>query len=137
MSYQKEWEGAPCLPSWMRMSQLQSNRKTLVGLPSTTASEHHTTTSALNGLNDRLAYFNGWEEFSEGLSWDMIYVQHADNTPMNNWQRCGVVDSNNLSDDEKEIAAFWKEKVHQYYVSISSRDFRRDKSLRSEEEPKK
>ncbi|RNC39121.1 retrotransposon hot spot (RHS) protein [Trypanosoma cruzi] len=59
-------------------------------------------------------------------------------TPMNDWQRCDVVNSNNVSDDEsREIAAFWKEEVRQYQVPISYRGFRRDEALRSEEEPSK
>ncbi|KAF5215029.1 hypothetical protein ECC02_012321 [Trypanosoma cruzi] len=103
---------------------VDSPRKTLVGLQMTTASAHHTIPSTVRQFNERMAeYFNGWEEFSEGLSWDIIYIQHADSTPMNGWQRCGPVNTENLSDDEKEIVAFWNEKVHQYQVSVSSGDF--------------
>ncbi|RNC41752.1 retrotransposon hot spot (RHS) protein [Trypanosoma cruzi] len=105
----------------------------------TTTGEHHTTTSTVRQFTERLAaYFNGWEELSQELSWEMIYVQQADSTPMNDWQGCGVVNSNNVSDDEsREIAAFWEEEVRQYQVPISSRDFRSGEALRSEEEPPK
>ncbi|EAN86147.1 retrotransposon hot spot (RHS) protein, putative [Trypanosoma cruzi] len=104
---------------------VDSNPKTLVGLRMTTAGEHHTTTSAVRQFKERMeSYFNGWEEFSEGLSWNIIYIQHADSTPMIEWQRCGPVVTDNLSDAENEIVAFWEEEVHQYQVSVSSRDFK-------------
>ncbi|PWU86029.1 putative retrotransposon hot spot (RHS) protein [Trypanosoma cruzi] len=102
-----------------------SNPMTLVGLQITTAGEHHTLTSTVRQFNERMAkYFNGWEEFSEGLSWEIIYVQQADSTPMNDWQGYGAVDnSNNVSKKEKQkIAAFWNEKVRQYQLPISSGD---------------
>ncbi|EAN93643.1 putative retrotransposon hot spot (RHS) protein [Trypanosoma cruzi] len=103
---------------------VMSNPMTLVGLRMAAAGGHHTTTSTVRQFTEYLAaYFNGWEELSRQLSWEMIYVQHADSTPMNDWQRCDVVDSNNVSGaDNNEIAAFWNEKVRQYQVSISSRD---------------
>ncbi|EKG01332.1 retrotransposon hot spot (RHS) protein, putative [Trypanosoma cruzi] len=104
---------------------MESPRKTLVGLQmTTTAGGHHTQTSTVRLFKERMAsYFNGWEEFSRELSWEIIYVQHADSTPMNGWRRCDVVNSDNLSDDEsREIAAFWEEEMRQYQVSISSRD---------------
>ncbi|PWV07140.1 putative retrotransposon hot spot protein (RHS) [Trypanosoma cruzi] len=90
------------------------NPKTLVGLRITTAGEHHTIPSTVKQFTERMAeYFNGWKKFSEGLSWDIIYIRYADSTPMNDWQRCGPVNANNLSDDEKEIVAFWNEEVRQ------------------------
>ncbi|ESS63015.1 retrotransposon hot spot protein (RHS) [Trypanosoma cruzi Dm28c] len=97
---------------------------TLVGLRMTTTGEHHTTTSTVRQFAECLAaYFNGWEELFRELSWEMIYVQHADSTPMRDWQRCDVVNSDDVSTKEKQkIAAFWNEKVRQYQVSISSRD---------------
>ncbi|EAN90961.1 putative retrotransposon hot spot (RHS) protein [Trypanosoma cruzi] len=102
---------------------VDSPRKTLVGLRMATAGAHHTTASTARQFTEYLAeYFNGWDELSRKLSWEIIYVQHAESTPMNDWQRCDVVDANNVSDDEKKIAAFWKEKVRQYQVSISSED---------------
>ncbi|RNF12047.1 putative retrotransposon hot spot (RHS) protein [Trypanosoma cruzi] len=103
---------------------VKTNPMTLVGLRMAAAGEHHTTTSTVRQFSEYLAaYFNGWEELSRQLSWEMIYVQHADSTPMNDWQGCNVVNSDDVSTKEKQkIAAFWKEKVHQYQVSISSRD---------------
>ncbi|RNC51243.1 retrotransposon hot spot (RHS) protein, partial [Trypanosoma cruzi] len=104
---------------------MDSNPRTLVGLRMATAGEHHTTASTVRQFTECLAaYFNGWEELSRDMSWEIIYVQHADSTPLNDWQRCDVVNSDNVSEKEKQkIAAFWKEKVRQYQVSISSGDF--------------
>ncbi|RNC39110.1 putative retrotransposon hot spot (RHS) protein [Trypanosoma cruzi] len=98
-----------------------------------TAGGRHTTASTVRRFTECLAaYFNGWEELSRQLSWEIIYVQQTDSTPMNDWQRCDVVNSNNVSDDESRgIATFWKEEVRQHQVSISCRDFRRDEALRS------
>ncbi|RNC36327.1 retrotransposon hot spot (RHS) protein [Trypanosoma cruzi] len=103
---------------------VKSNPMTLVGLRMATAGEHHKITSTVRQFTECPAvYFNGWKKSSRDMSWDIIYVQHADSTPMNDWQRCDVVNSNNVSDDEgRGIAALWNEKVRQYQVSISSRD---------------
>ncbi|KAF5215782.1 hypothetical protein ECC02_011492 [Trypanosoma cruzi] len=103
---------------------LESRRKTLVGLRMATAGGHHTTASTVRRFNECLAaYFNGWEELSRDMSWEIIYVQQADSTPLNDWQGCDVVNSNDVSTKEKKkIAAFWNEKVRQYQVSISSED---------------
>ncbi|PWU82886.1 putative retrotransposon hot spot (RHS) protein [Trypanosoma cruzi] len=114
---------------------LDSNPMTVVGLRMTTAGGHHTTASTVRQFTECLAeYFEGWEESSQGLSWEIIYVQQADSTPMNDWQRCDVVDANNVSDAEHyEIAAFWREKARQYRAAVSSADARRKKALRGEE----
>ncbi|PWU97927.1 putative retrotransposon hot spot protein (RHS) [Trypanosoma cruzi] len=112
---------------------LVSNPMTMVELRMSTAGGHHTTASTVRQFTECLAaYFNGWEESSQDMSWEIIYVQQADSTPMNDWQRCDVVDSNNVSDAEHyEIAAFWREKVRQYPVLISSGEFSMDEALRS------
>ncbi|PWU99919.1 putative retrotransposon hot spot (RHS) protein [Trypanosoma cruzi] len=101
---------------------VDSNPKTLVGLRMTTTRGHHITASTVRQFTECLAaYFNGWEELSRDMSWEIIYVQHADRTPMNGWQRCDVVNSDSVSDDEsREIAGFREEEVRQYQVSISS-----------------
>ncbi|RNC41640.1 retrotransposon hot spot (RHS) protein [Trypanosoma cruzi] len=110
---------------------VDSNPKTLVGLRMATAGAHHTNTSTVRHFTECLAaYFDGWEELSRDLSWEMIYVQHADSTPMKKWQRCDYVNPNNVSRaGNREIAVFWEEEVHQYQVSISSDDARRDEAL--------
>ncbi|EKG08236.1 retrotransposon hot spot (RHS) protein, putative, partial [Trypanosoma cruzi] len=81
-------------------------------------------------------YFYGWEKFSRQLSWEIIYIQHADSTPMNGWQRCGPLETNTLSPAEKRIAAFWEGNVRQYQVSVSSREIRK-KALRRVKEKQK
>ncbi|EKF99584.1 retrotransposon hot spot (RHS) protein, putative, partial [Trypanosoma cruzi] len=99
---------------------MDSPRKTLVGLRMTTASAHHTIPSTVKQFTEHLAkYFDGWEEFAKGLSWDIIYMQHADSTLISKWQGCDVVNTKNLSDDEKEIVAFWDGKVHQYQFMLT------------------
>ncbi|RNC31965.1 retrotransposon hot spot protein (RHS), partial [Trypanosoma cruzi] len=110
---------------------VDSNPMTLVGLRMATAGGHHTTASTVRQFTERLAaYFNGWEELSRDMSWEIIYVQHADSTTMNGWQRCDVVDSNNVSRAEnREIAVFWEEEVRQYMAAISSDDAIRDEAL--------
>ncbi|RNF17476.1 putative retrotransposon hot spot (RHS) protein [Trypanosoma cruzi] len=52
------------------------------------AGGHHTTASTVKRFADRPGeYLNGWDEFAQGLSWEMIiYVRHADSTPMNGWR---------------------------------------------------
>ncbi|PWU98605.1 putative retrotransposon hot spot protein (RHS) [Trypanosoma cruzi] len=65
---------------------LVSNPMTLVALRMTTAGGHHTTVSTARQFTECLAaYFNGWEELSRDMSWDIIYLQRADSTPMNGW----------------------------------------------------
>ncbi|ESS62341.1 retrotransposon hot spot (RHS) protein [Trypanosoma cruzi Dm28c] len=102
---------------------VDSPRKTLVGLQMTTASEHHKITSTVNLFNERLAeYFKGWKKLSRDMSWEIIYVQHADSKKIKKWQRCGPVNTKNLSDAEKEIVAFWNGNVHEYQF-VLTRDF--------------
>ncbi|RNF00172.1 retrotransposon hot spot (RHS) protein [Trypanosoma cruzi] len=98
---------------------------TLVGLRMGTAGGHYTTASTVRQFTEYLAaYFNGWKKLSRDMSWEIIYVQHADSTPLNDWQGCDFVNSDNVSKKEgREIAAFWEEKVRQYQVSLPCRDF--------------
>ncbi|RNC39274.1 retrotransposon hot spot (RHS) protein [Trypanosoma cruzi] len=102
---------------------MESNPMTLVGLRMTTTGGCHTTASTVRQFTERMAaYFNGWEELSRDMSWGIIYVQQTDSMPLTEWQRCDVDNSNNVSDDESRgIAAFWKEEVRQYQVSISKK----------------
>ncbi|PWU94850.1 putative retrotransposon hot spot protein (RHS) [Trypanosoma cruzi] len=102
---------------------VESNPRTLVGLRmATTAGGCHTTASTVRQFTVcPAAYFNGWEELSRDMSWEMIYVQHENSTMITNWQRCGPVNTENLSDAEKEIVAFWDGKVHQYQVILEGK----------------
>ncbi|PWU92121.1 putative retrotransposon hot spot (RHS) protein [Trypanosoma cruzi] len=129
--YLPEVEDFPLLDAFFFVN---SNPMTLVGLRMSTANEHHTTASTVRQFTECLAaYFNGWEELSRDMLWEIIYVQHADSTPMNDWQRCDIVNTDVVSEEEDQrIAAFWKGKVRQYQLAISPGDFRRDEALRSE-----
>ncbi|PWU89646.1 putative retrotransposon hot spot protein (RHS) [Trypanosoma cruzi] len=105
---------------------VESPRRTLVGLQMTTAGEHRTTTSTVRQFTEHLSeFFNGWDEFAQGLSWEIIYVQHADSTPMNGWQKCDVVDPPSVGDvDHGRIAEFWKT-THQYQFTLTECFLRR------------
>ncbi|EKG01101.1 retrotransposon hot spot (RHS) protein, putative [Trypanosoma cruzi] len=126
--YKPEAENFPLVDGFFF---LESKPKIMVGLQMTTASEHHTIPSTVNLFKENMAkYFNGWEELSQEFSWEIIYIQHADSTPMKGWQRCDVVDSNNVSRAEnREIAVFWNENVRQYIAAVSSEDAIRDEAL--------
>ncbi|EKF27596.1 retrotransposon hot spot (RHS) protein, putative, partial [Trypanosoma cruzi marinkellei] len=134
--YITEVEGFPLVDAF---SSWGSNPMTPVGLRKTAAGGHHPTASTVGQFTEHVAaYFNGWEELFRDMSWEMIYVQHADSTPMAGWQGRGVVSSDNVSEEEEQrIAAFWKEKVRQYQVSISSEAASRGAALRSGEHPQK
>ncbi|ESS60551.1 retrotransposon hot spot (RHS) protein [Trypanosoma cruzi Dm28c] len=100
---------------------VNSPQRTLVGLQMTTASAHHTTTSTVKLFKECVAsYFEGWEELSRDMSWEMIYIKNADSTMITNWQRCEVVNPNNETDAEKKIVAFWDQKVHQYQFVLTT-----------------
>ncbi|EAN94122.1 putative retrotransposon hot spot (RHS) protein [Trypanosoma cruzi] len=97
--------------------------RTLVGLQMTTASAHHTTTSTVKQFTECLAaYFEGWDELSRDMSWEMIYIKNAFSKKISKWQRCDVVNPNNETDAEKKIVAFWNKEVHQYQFMLT-RDF--------------
>ncbi|PWU87725.1 putative retrotransposon hot spot protein (RHS,) [Trypanosoma cruzi] len=133
--YKPEAENFPLVDGFFF---LESKPKIMVGLQMTTASEHHTIPSTVNLFKENMAkYFNGWEELSQEFSWEIIYIQHADSTPMNGWQRCGPVETDKLSPAEKKIVAFWEKKVRQYQVSVSSRDFKGKEALPIVEEQQK
>ncbi|EKG07271.1 retrotransposon hot spot (RHS) protein, putative [Trypanosoma cruzi] len=108
---------------------MESPRKTLVGLQMTTARAYHTLTSTVKEFTEYLSwFFTNWEEFAQGLSWDIIYIQHADSKPMNDWQRCGYV--NSRSREEKEIETFWEENVHQYRFVLTTEFVRKMREMK-------
>ncbi|EKF27825.1 retrotransposon hot spot (RHS) protein, putative, partial [Trypanosoma cruzi marinkellei] len=89
--YITEVEGFPLVDAF---SSWGSNPMTPVGLRKTAAGGHHPTASTVGQFTEHVAaYFNGWEELFRDMSWEMIYVQHADSTPMAGWQGRGVVSS--------------------------------------------
>ncbi|RNC55280.1 retrotransposon hot spot (RHS) protein [Trypanosoma cruzi] len=88
----------------------------------TTASAHHTTASTVRQFTEHLAvFFKGWNKLSRDMSWDIIYIQHADSKPMKKWQRCDYVNPRNKTNAEKKIVAFWDGKVHQYQVMLKGK----------------
>ncbi|PWV07080.1 putative retrotransposon hot spot (RHS) protein [Trypanosoma cruzi] len=102
---------------------MESPRRTLVGLQMTTAGDHHTIPSTVRQFTECLAtYFEGWDELSRDMSWEMIYIKNAFSKKILKWQRCDVVNPNNETDAEKEIVAFWNKEVHQYQFMLT-RDF--------------
>ncbi|RNC41036.1 putative retrotransposon hot spot (RHS) protein [Trypanosoma cruzi] len=104
---------------------VDSKPKIMVGLQITTAREHHTIPSTVELFTERMAaYFKGWKTLSRNLLWEIAYVQHKDNKPLDDWQRCGPADPTNLNDAEKIIAEFWKKKVYQYRVGVSADDIK-------------
>ncbi|RNC51928.1 retrotransposon hot spot (RHS) protein [Trypanosoma cruzi] len=76
---------------------------TVFGLRMTTAGGRHTTASTVRQFTECLAaYFSGWEELSQDMLWGIIYVQQADSTPMNDWQRFDADNSDSVSDESRE-----------------------------------
>ncbi|EAN81141.1 retrotransposon hot spot (RHS) protein, putative, partial [Trypanosoma cruzi] len=115
---------------------MESPRRTLVGLQMTTAHDHHTKTSTVKQFTEYLSwFFTNWEEFAQGLSWDIIYVQHADSKPMENWQRCDYV--NPRSREEKKIVAFWDKKVRQYQFILTPEDIEKLNAIKESTTDKK
>ncbi|EAN80959.1 retrotransposon hot spot (RHS) protein, putative, partial [Trypanosoma cruzi] len=107
----------------------ESPRRTLVGLQMTTAHDHHTKTGTVRQFTEYLSwFFTNWGEFSKGLSWDIIYIQHADSTPMENWQRCDYV--NPRSREEKKIVEFWDGKLHQYQFVLTTEFVRKMREMK-------
>ncbi|RNE95442.1 retrotransposon hot spot protein (RHS), partial [Trypanosoma rangeli] len=104
-------------------------RRTMVAVQVTTGAEHDTKTTTVRQFNDLLrSYFYDWETFAEGLSWEIIYVQHEDSTAINAWQGCVVVAQANVTgsnerEDPQAIAAFWNQQVRQYQVTLSYENF--------------
>ncbi|RNE96550.1 retrotransposon hot spot (RHS) protein [Trypanosoma rangeli] len=100
------------------------------GAGETTRAEHGTKASTVRRFNSLLrSYFDDWETFEGGLSWEIIYVQHEDSTAINAWQQCVVVAHANVTgsnerEDPRAIAAFWNQQVHQCEVAVSAENFR-------------
>ncbi|ESL05461.1 hypothetical protein TRSC58_06890 [Trypanosoma rangeli SC58] len=100
-------------------------RRTIIGLQTATAKAHHITSSAMRQFSERLAeVFNDWEAFSVGLSWEIIYVQHAECRSPDTWQRCGVNNDRHETQGEAEETEgdVWDENVHHYLLKVSVDD---------------
>ncbi|CCD15625.1 unnamed protein product, partial [Trypanosoma congolense IL3000] len=70
--------------------------RTVVMIQVTKASHHHTTVSKVESLRTRIAKsFTNWTEMESRLSYEIIYVQHAESVALTGRQRCdrgGVAD---------------------------------------------
>ncbi|PWV09185.1 putative retrotransposon hot spot protein (RHS) [Trypanosoma cruzi] len=89
---------------------VDSPRKTLVGLRMATAGEHNTTAGTVRQFTGCLAaYFDGWEELSREMSWEIICVQHADRVLMGGWQRCDAVEHPSEGECGEEAVAVFAE----------------------------
>ncbi|RNE95997.1 retrotransposon hot spot (RHS) protein [Trypanosoma rangeli] len=116
-------------------------RRTMVAVQVTTRAEHGTKASTVRRFNDLLrSYFNGWETFAEGLSWEIIYVQHEDSAAINAWQKCVLVAHANVTgsnerEDPRAIAAFWNQQVRQCEVAASAENFRSERRTQRGRQP--
>ncbi|CCD16617.1 unnamed protein product [Trypanosoma congolense IL3000] len=90
--------------------------QTIVLIQVTKARDHHTTTSEVEAFRDRMAgSFTNWTEMESRLSYEIIYVQHAESTTLTGRQRCarsGVA-------DDAGIEEFWSG-IHQFLVKLEA-----------------
>ncbi|RNF07431.1 retrotransposon hot spot (RHS) protein [Trypanosoma rangeli] len=113
----------------------------MVGVQVTTGAEHGTQASTVVQFNNFLRnYFNDWETFAEGLSWEIIYVHHEDSTAINAWQKCVVVahanaTGSNEREDPQAIAAFWNQRVRQCQLAVSAENFRSERQTQRGRQP--
>ncbi|CCD17276.1 unnamed protein product [Trypanosoma congolense IL3000] len=90
--------------------------QTIVLIQVTKARDHHTTTSKVEAFRKRMARsFTNWTEMESRLSYEIIYVQHAESTTLTGRQRCarsGVA-------DDTVIEEFWSG-IHQFLVKLEA-----------------
>ncbi|RNE95276.1 retrotransposon hot spot (RHS) protein [Trypanosoma conorhini] len=115
----------PCVSNFPLLDALfflnTSPRRTMVGLQFTTAAAHDTTESKLKDFNDDMAKcFNNWDTVSRDLSWEIIYVQHVDSTPMRRWQKCTGIERL-TSENDQRTAKLWTD-AHQYQLTLLYED---------------
>ncbi|CCD12880.1 unnamed protein product [Trypanosoma congolense IL3000] len=90
--------------------------QTIVLLQVTRAGCHHTTTSEVGRFRELMAQsFTNWREMENRLSYEMIYVQHADSTSINDRQRC---DHSGMADDAV-IEEFWN-RISHFQVNLEA-----------------
>ncbi|RNE96109.1 putative retrotransposon hot spot (RHS) protein [Trypanosoma rangeli] len=94
---------------------------TFIGLQVAKHSTHHTTAGKVAAfLNYMTCNFKGWEALREKMKWEIIYIQHAESTPMTGRRDCHVTEG------EKEVPRlqvardFWERKVEQYQVQLDT-----------------
>ncbi|CCD17095.1 unnamed protein product [Trypanosoma congolense IL3000] len=90
--------------------------QTIVLLQVTRAGCHHTTTSEVGRFRELMAQsFTNWREMENRFSYEMIYVQHADSTSINDRQRC---DRSGMADDTV-IEEFWN-RISHFQVNLEA-----------------
>nr|CCC94449.1 unnamed protein product [Trypanosoma congolense IL3000] len=91
-------------------------KRTMVMLQITKASSHHTTTSKVGKFRRFMTVvFPEWARIEKELSYELIYVQHADSSPIGERQNC----SSGTEVGSGGNAAFW-DAVAQFQVRLSS-----------------
>ncbi|RNE96613.1 retrotransposon hot spot (RHS) protein [Trypanosoma rangeli] len=82
---------------------------------------HHTTAGKVAAfLNYMTCNFKGWEALREKMKWEIIYIQHAESTPMTGRRDC------HITEGEKEVprlhvaSDFWERRVEQYQVQLDA-----------------
>ncbi|CCD21218.1 putative retrotransposon hot spot protein 4 (RHS4) [Trypanosoma vivax] len=102
-----------CFPVLDAFFVVEGEPRTVVALQATIAKQHHTTVSKVVLLKKGLAKcFCDWNIFTDGLRWEMIYVQPAGGNTIKTKQLC-----RNAKATEEATLTFWKS-VEQYQVSL-------------------
>ncbi|AAZ10615.1 retrotransposon hot spot (RHS) protein, putative [Trypanosoma brucei brucei TREU927] len=96
------------------------NQKTFVGLQFTISDKQYCSTSGLFKMKKYLrSYFKHWDNFSNDMVWEIIYVQRVDSEKITKPQCCeGTIEGEGQNNKVEE--RFWREKVRQFSVSLSN-----------------
>ncbi|CCD18599.1 hypothetical protein, conserved in T. vivax, partial [Trypanosoma vivax Y486] len=102
-----------CFPVLDGFFVVKGEPRNVVALQATIAKQHHTTVSKVVLLKKGLAKcFCDWNIFTDGLRWEMIYVQPAGGNVIKTKQLW-----RNAEATEEAVLTFWKS-VEQYQVSL-------------------
>ncbi|AAQ15496.1 retrotransposon hot spot (RHS) protein, putative [Trypanosoma brucei brucei TREU927] len=96
------------------------NQKTFVGLQFTISDKHPCSVGGLLKMKRYLrSYFQGWDNFSNDMVWEIIYVQRVDSEKITKPQPCSMTNREDGQDNEGE-KRFWEQEVRQFSVSLSN-----------------
>ncbi|AAZ11588.1 retrotransposon hot spot (RHS) protein, putative [Trypanosoma brucei brucei TREU927] len=97
------------------------NPKTFVGLQFTISDKHSCSTSGLFKMKRCLqSYFKHWDNFSNDMVWEIIYVQRVDSEKITKPQCCeGTIEDEGQNNKVEE--RFWRERVHQFSATLNER----------------
>ncbi|SCU70129.1 retrotransposon hot spot (RHS) protein, putative [Trypanosoma equiperdum] len=97
------------------------NPKTFVGLQYTISERHPCSVGGLVKMKRYLrSYFQGWDNFSNDMVWEIIYVQRVDSEIFTRPQKCEKSTGKGKHNNEDE-EMFWRKKVRQFSVSLNER----------------